>query len=62
MDPERSHNFQEMIVRASESARLDHQIVFTTSMLNPTLEDEKYLIEPHYTHDMRTLSLASSEI
>jgi ABC-type dipeptide/oligopeptide/nickel transport system ATPase subunit len=62
MEQERSHNFQEIIVRASAAAKLDHQIIFTTSMLNPALNDEEYIIGPHYTHDKRTLSLADTEI
>jgi hypothetical protein len=58
MEQERSYNFQEIIVRASEAAKIDHQIIFTTSMLNPALNDEKYVIGPHYTHARRTLHFA----
>ena len=55
MEQKRSHNFQDIIVNASKSAKYDHQIIFTTSMFNPELEDEEYVIGPYYTHDMRTL-------
>lgn len=57
MEQRRSHNFQEIIVRASEQARAEHQIIFTTSMLNPDLDEEDYVIGPHYTHENRTLDV-----
>lgn len=57
MEQDRSHNFQEIILRASDSAKLNHQIIFTTSMLNPSLDEEKYVIGPHYSHENRTLSI-----
>jgi hypothetical protein len=41
MELERSHNFQEIILRASIAAKLEHQIIYTTSMLNPALDDEQ---------------------
>lgn len=55
MEQDRSHNFQEIILHASEAAKLDHQIIFTTSMFNPALDAEKYVVGPHYTHENRTL-------
>lgn len=55
MEEKRSHNFQNIIAQTSMSAKLDHQIIFTTSTLNPDLDDEEYTIGPHYTHDCRTL-------
>ena len=55
MEDPRSHNFQNIIVQASKAAKIDHQIIFTTSTINPELDDEKYTIGPHYTHDYRTL-------
>ena len=60
MEQERSHNFQEIILRASQAANLENQIIFTTSMLNPALDDEKYVIGPHYTHEHRALRLISA--
>lgn len=59
MEQTRSYNFQEIILRASNAATLDHQIIFTTSMLNPALDHAEYAIGPHYTHENRTLSQAS---
>ena len=57
MEPERSHNFQEILRQRSEGATIEHQIIFTTSMLNPGLDNEKYVIGPHYTHERRALDL-----
>jgi hypothetical protein len=57
MEPERSHNFQEIILRASNAAKVEHQIIYTTSMLNPALDDEQYVIGSQYTHERRTLNL-----
>lgn len=57
MEIERSHLFQRLIVEHSTELRERHQIIFTTSMMNPELELDEYVIGPHYTHDMRTLRL-----
>ena len=57
MEQERSHNFQEIIVRTSKAARLDHQVIFTTSMFNPALDEEELVIGPHYNHENRALNL-----
>lgn len=56
MEQDRSYNFQTLIAEMSMSARFKHQIIFTTSMLNPALNDEKYVVGPNYTHDKRTLN------
>lgn len=57
MEQERSHNFQEIIVRSSEAAKLGHQIIFTTSMFNPALDEAELVVGPHYTHENRVLDL-----
>lgn len=57
MEQDRSHNFQEIIIRSSEAAKLEHQIIFTTSMVNPALEVTPHVVGPHYTHDHRTLKV-----
>lgn len=61
MEQDRSHNFQEIMLRASARAKLDHQIIFTTSMLNPALDVKKYVVGPHYTHKNRTLGAVMAE-
>lgn len=55
MEPKRSHKFQEIIVNASNTAKYEHQIIYTTSMFNQKLDKEEYVIGPHYTHEKRTL-------
>jgi hypothetical protein len=60
MEQNRSHNFQKVIVQSSEIASLEHQIIFTTSMPNPELDNSEYVIGPHYTHENRTLNVEGS--
>lgn len=57
MEPARSHNFQDIIVSYSRAAPLLHQIIFTTSMMNPQLEVDELVIGPRYTHEHRTLDV-----
>ena len=55
MEPARSHNFQSLVVEASEVADVEHQVIMTTSMLDPALDSETWVIGPRYTHEFRTL-------
>jgi len=55
MEPARSHNFQSLVVSISEAVEVEHQIIMTTSMLNPELDSETWVIGPQYTHESRTL-------
>ena len=55
MEPARSHNFQSLVVSASEGGDVEHQVIMTTSMLNPDLDSETWVIGPRYTHEFRTL-------
>lgn len=57
MEVPRSHNFQELIVGKSKAALMDHQIIYSTSMINPNLNIDAYTIGPYYTHKNRTLDL-----
>jgi hypothetical protein len=57
MQVARSHNFQELIARVSSEAKLSHQIIFTTSMINPKLELKEYVIGPNYVNGLHTLAL-----
>lgn len=58
MEQKRSHNFQKIIVNLSQQARLPHQIIFTTSMLSPDLDMEKFTIGPYYTEQNHTLNFS----
>ncbi len=58
MTPSRSHRFQELIVKLTTETTLPNQVIFTTSMMNPELELEDYVIGPHYTEDNKTLDFS----
>lgn len=57
LEPERVHNFQNQLVEISVNAKVDHQLIFTTSLLSPDLEGSEYIVGRHYTHERRTLEL-----
>lgn len=57
MEPERSHNFQELVVEYSAAVKVDHQLILLTSMLSPSLENTTALIHPAYNHDAKSLAL-----
>jgi hypothetical protein len=59
MEPQRSHNFQNQILRVSEEAYVEHQIIYATSMISPDLDDECYTIGKFSTRDDPTLAIAS---
>ena len=56
---DRVRHFQKTISEWSDSITKQHQIILTTSSLNPSLDDEKYLVGPSYTKQNRTLRLAT---
>jgi hypothetical protein len=58
MTPARSHRFQELIVKLTTETTLPNQVIFTTSMMNPELDLEDYVIGPHYTEDNKTLDFS----
>lgn len=60
MTQERSRNFQNIIVKASKEMATTHQIIFTTSMMDPDLEKEEYTIGPVYADDRKTLEFPSA--
>jgi hypothetical protein len=60
MEAERSHNFQLLIVAASAAAKSDHQVIFTTSTINPALEVDSLVIGPHYTNERQTLAFSQT--
>jgi hypothetical protein len=58
MEQERSHNYQRLIVEESKRAKFSHQIIFTTSMMNPALENSGLTVGPKYTRQHKTLKLS----
>jgi hypothetical protein len=55
MEPARSQNFQRVIVETSASLGVEHQIIFTTSMIDPQLEIPTLTIGEHYTKSNKSL-------
>jgi hypothetical protein len=43
MEPQRSHLFQRLIVEHATEIETRHQVIFTTSMMNPQLELDDYV-------------------
>ena len=56
MEVERSHNFQRIIIEESQKVKIPHQIIFTTSMLDPRLEGGALTVGPKYTRQNKTLA------
>ncbi|PSH62075.1 AAA family ATPase [Phyllobacterium sophorae] len=56
MEEKRSHNYQHLIIQESVKAKFPHQIIFTTSMLDPKLEASGLTVGPHYTRENKTLA------
>lgn len=57
MQEERSHLFQRLIVENATEIERPYQVIFTTSMMNPELELDDYVIGPAYTKENKTLNL-----
>lgn len=54
---DRVRNFQKVIADLMDEESQPHQIILTTSTLNPELEREDYIIGPEYTKENRTLNI-----
>jgi hypothetical protein len=57
MEVIRSHNFQLQIARVSKESRVDHQIIYATSMIAPELDEEEFTIGKFSTRDDPTLAI-----
>lgn len=57
MEPERSHNFQNQILRKSREAKAKHQIIFATAMISPELDEEEFTIGRFSTRDDPTIAI-----
>lgn len=60
MTTERSQNFQRNILSLSRDARTEHQIIFTTSMVDASLDTPEYAIGPKYVGGVKTLDIAAA--
>lgn len=57
MGPERSQNFQKVLVESLSINRKPYQVIMTTSMIDPVLDLSSYCVGPHYAKGMHTLDL-----
>jgi hypothetical protein len=57
MEPVRSHNFQEQVLRVSRESKVEHQIVIGTAMIAPELDSDEFTVGRHYTRDQPALAL-----
>lgn len=55
MEEPRSQNFQKVITETSESYDVEHQIILTTSMIEPTLNNPLYCVGEYYTATNKSL-------
>ncbi|MFZ2843659.1 hypothetical protein [Psychrobacter sp.] len=57
MEQARSQNLQKIIIEESNNLEVEHQIIFTTSMIDESLEGSKYCIGEFYNPESRTLDI-----
>jgi len=60
MTVDRSQNFQRLIVERSAACKSEHQIIFSTSMVDPDLNNSELTVGRYYTPEDKSLRLASS--
>jgi hypothetical protein len=60
MQPDRSHNFQRMLVGVSQAALCEHQIIFATSMIAPELNVPNLTVGHYSTLEKPTLNIKTS--
>ena len=60
MTQERSQNFQQEIVDFAEQVDCRHQIIFTTSMINPDIDIPIYTVGEAYNFENKTLKFAKA--
>lgn len=57
---DRVRNFQKVIADLMDEESEPHQIIMTTSTLNPELERADYIVGPSYSTENRTLNIVGS--
>lgn len=55
MEPERSQNFQRQLVEKIKQQTVSNQVIFTTSMIAPELDNSVYTVGEFYTETNKTL-------
>lgn len=59
MTEQRSQNFQRLVAELSESTETAHQIIFTTSMVDPGLDESDMTVGERYSFTNKTLKIGS---
>jgi hypothetical protein len=57
MEKVRTQNFQELITAMSDKYEVEHQIIFTTSMVSDELNNKPYCIGEEYDRNNKTLKI-----
>jgi len=57
MEKERTQNFQKIISDISSKSKVDHQIIFTTSMINDQLNNTDLCVGEEYDQNNKTLKI-----
>ena len=57
MEKERTQNLQDLITSMSDSYNIDHQIIFTTSMISDNLNNKAYCVGIEYDRNHKTLKV-----
>jgi len=58
MEETRSHNFQLRIYERSKLYKdIDHQLIITTSMIEPSLDNPEICVGEYYTNESKSLRL-----
>lgn len=60
MTEERSQNFQNIILKVSDSINVDHQIIFTTSMISDELDRSDMTVGEKYSFNNKSLKVGQS--
>jgi hypothetical protein len=55
MEEARSQNFQRFIVKLSKNTKVQHQIILTTSMIDPSLDTPEFCVGPAYNQTRKSL-------
>lgn len=57
MQPDRSQSFQKELVAISSESNVRHQVIITTSMISPDLNDTELCVGDFYTESNKTLKI-----
>jgi hypothetical protein len=61
MTEARSQNFQRLIVNVSSQITVEHQIIFTTSMIDPSLDRPEFTVGDKYDFNNKALKIGRGQ-